>query len=342
MATASDYLALNGRIKVRESELVSDSDLERIIDSPDMEHVMRVIADLDVAEHFDVTKPFTQADVEPAFEAHLDEAFRVIEESAPDNVLVELLRARFEWHNVKSVAKAVLAGRSVEEAPLSSLGSWSVEDMQAVLENEDVPADIALRQEVVDVLRRSKEAGATDPRSIDLLADAALAQDWKRLARAAKSKPVRQFVERTLELQNVRSILRLFAMPNGASIAEQVLVDAPTMSREALLPLVSDEYEGDRVEALKERMRLLPDAEQLQDGVEQALQSREFGLLEKAIDDALMSYVKAGRSEMFGVLPTLGYFLGKERELTNLRIALTGKQFGMKREQIVERLRDLY
>ena len=64
--------------------------------------------------------------------------------------------------------------------------------------------------------------------------------------------------------------------------------------------------------------------------------------VEKQADDELIRFLKPAKYESFGYEPLLGYSLGRERELRNLRIILFGKFYNLSPERIRENIREPY
>ena len=64
--------------------------------------------------------------------------------------------------------------------------------------------------------------------------------------------------------------------------------------------------------------------------------------VEKQADDELIRFLKPAKYEGFGYEPLFGYFLGRERELKNLRIILFGKFYNLSPDRIRENIREPY
>ena len=68
----------------------------------------------------------------------------------------------------------------------------------------------------------------------------------------------------------------------------------------------------------------------------------QFWLYEKLCDDRIMEENKKAKYELFGINPIAGYWYGKELEIDNLRLILTGKLLDAPGELIEERVREPY
>ena len=73
-----------------------------------------------------------------------------------------------------------------------------------------------------------------------------------------------------------------------------------------------------------------------------SLDVTNMAVLEAAMDNFLILYLRQTRQRAFGVEPLIGYMLGKEMEIKNLRIIYVCKVNGFGEEPIKERLRDTY
>jgi V/A-type H+-transporting ATPase subunit C len=82
--------------------------------------------------------------------------------------------------------------------------------------------------------------------------------------------------------------------------------------------------------------------EVMAEGGQEIKETGDFGLFEKMCEDVMMAYNKKAKYESFGIVPIAGYWFGKEVEIDNLRIILTGIMIGSTPEQIGERLREPY
>lgn len=70
--------------------------------------------------------------------------------------------------------------------------------------------------------------------------------------------------------------------------------------------------------------------------------SIDLSLAEKYAEDFLMRFLKPAKYEGFGYEPLFGYFVGKQREVKNLRLILFGKYYNLPAEAIRGNLREPY
>ena len=63
---------------------------------------------------------------------------------------------------------------------------------------------------------------------------------------------------------------------------------------------------------------------------------------ERLCDDAMLDHLRRARFVPFGDAPVIAYLAARERELTAVRIILTGRLAGLGPDTIRERLRESY
>ncbi|MCD6420186.1 MAG: V-type ATPase subunit, partial [Synergistetes bacterium] len=71
-------------------------------------------------------------------------------------------------------------------------------------------------------------------------------------------------------------------------------------------------------------------------------EKRSLAVIEKQVDNYLVSFVDRCKYIMFGIEPVVAFWIAKEIEIKNLRVIITGKRAGIPDELLKERLRDVY
>ena len=72
------------------------------------------------------------------------------------------------------------------------------------------------------------------------------------------------------------------------------------------------------------------------------LDIKNLAVLESAMDNFILAFLRQTRQRAFGVEPLIGYMMAKEMETKNLRIIYVCKANAVDEEGIKERLRETY
>ena len=300
-----------GRVRALSRTLLTRAAVERMIAASDIAEMARVLAEAGWGE------AHTQEQVEALADARLAQACRLLREITPDEQVTDCFLLRYDILNLKALFKARMLG--TKDVLLSDNGLTDPQTLrQAVGEGKYAALGEEMRPALEEVERRialEEDALFVDAR-LDRLLFAMIAD---RLARAAKlDKALRDYFAALSDKTNV-------------------LICGGRLAPAEVLSLLSQDAAA-------------PARAKLEDGFVRALESglqalaRRGGLalLEKRLDDYLLSLVRPGRYNVEGLLPLVGYFLACEREATAVRLIAAAKAVGASVEKLEENLRQTY
>jgi V/A-type H+-transporting ATPase subunit C len=131
----SRYAYAGGRIRALETRLLDRHRLERMLDSDSAEAALRSLQDTDYGPHLaDVRSP---ADYEKMLELERKTAYELFRRLCLDEDALSVYFSRFDFHNIRVLAKAKLSGRQ-PDGLLSQHGQFDPEELVAVFEEESI------------------------------------------------------------------------------------------------------------------------------------------------------------------------------------------------------------
>jgi len=317
--TPADYLYLSARLRAKEAALVGKEHLARY-------RAMSSAAEITAAL---VSEGLFPADTprEVALATMLREGFDTVREDAPEPKLFAFLQYPYDCHNVKTVLKCHYLGRDPE-------GLWIDAGTVPVSELLQIPATVPgtlpthLRAGVEEA--RDAYERAHDPREIDFVLDAACFADMQESAAALPAAA--RLVSARAEMTNLRTCRRLLAM--GAGEAGEVMLS------HAFLP-----------GGVTKKERLLDAYREGESGFAALIASSEFArvfesadpaAVDLAMDNTYLEIAREGARAPFGAEIAVGYLVGVEYAVKNLRILLVAKETGTDAEALGGRLRENY
>ena len=315
----TDYLYLSARLRAKEAGLVGKEDLARYASMKDAAEITAAL----VAEG----KFPTDTPREAALSAMLKEGFDTVRAGAPDPAIFAFLQYPYDCHNVKTVLKCYFAHRA-PDALLSDAGSVSVGALA------DIPAHVPealpahLRAAVTAARAAYERTG--DPREIDFLLDAACFAD---MTEAAQRLPAAaRLVCARAEMTNLRTARRLLAMQAGLQ-GEQIL------SHAYLTGGVSDK---DTLLAAYREGRAALDALIAKSEFVRVFESEDPAQIDREMDNAYLRIAREIARVPFGAEVAVGYLVGVEYAVKNLRILLVAKETDTDAATLGGRLRENY
>jgi len=326
-----------GRVRALETRVFRDAVYERLVDAPTFAEQRRILSDTAYGQHLEGVE--TADAVEHALEAALDEAYTLVEALGLPEAIVRFFRVRHDYANLRARLKAEVLGTSVDE-DLSPLGTvppaviaQPVERLPEHLRRvaEEARTAIATVEE-----RAERQGGGASAQerldAIDRVVEQEAFEELASLARAARSEFLREYVALSVDLANVKRVLR--ARRRGMPLAEV----EPTLLAGGRIPRAAlAEAYALPLEELAERLA----SHRALRGVA-AEDLLALDRLDVATDALAVRMMRAGRAVPLGAEPVVAYVLAREAEVRQLRVLLIGKLAGLGPDDLRKRLRKVY
>ncbi len=245
-----------------------------------------------------------------------------------DDGLVELLRARHDFANMRLAIRRVVTERPIG-LDYSDFGSVGAEEFQEIFEQENYGRFPYYLQEAVEAAVLGYY-GNKDIRQIDYAIDRYEAQYRIKKAIGLRSEFLLSLFRTRIDLTNIRTMLRLKLAEStdrqnflpGGFVEIDRLVHGLDIGYEALAPLFYATPYHDVVEG----------------GVSYLAGEQSFLRLEKLCEEHKTGFLRSTQSLAAGPQPVIAYFLMKENEIRSLRMVLTCKNNGLDTKMILDRL----
>lgn len=329
-----EYTRFVAQLRVLETRLLSRTQLLRLVEAPDAAAVFRLLAETEYAAA--VAAAEGPADFEVALASELSRVFALLRRNAPEADLVRVLGLAYTWQNLKSALKAALTGAPLDERGLIAAGNLASAELLAIAGGGSLTA-------LPEPFRGAAVAaagayGATgDPQEIDFVLDAVRFTSIGEGARSHGFELLAKVAETTADLVNLRTALRLRLLRADPAALDRAFVPGGRIKRSRLAAAMLLEPE-EMIPALAG----VPELDVFAAGLAAYRGTGSLAVLEKLMDDRVLSLVGAARYMAFGPDPIIAYLLAKEAEIKNLRIILTGKINQLPDDTIRERLRETY
>ncbi len=324
----TDYLYASGRIKALERGFLQRATLLRLCEAGSVADGVKLLGEASY-----LAPDTTAATVETEFTRVQQRCYREAGELFADKSMLGFFRARYDYHNVKTILKGIVVGEGYTEL-LSDCGRVAPEKLiAAILEDKYSALPKHLAKACEEAKNMLTQSG--DPQIVDGYLDKEQFADMGEIAKATGEKYLMDFFKLQVDMQNLRAAVRLARM--GAEFGELrkyfiVGGDIPInrLLVEITPELVTTTFTGNYFSNVA--------------AVAASALRREQGLaaLDKAVDDALTSFIKRGRRVAFGVEVPVSYVAAKENELVVLRTIFAGLKAGLEPERLTEKLRDTY
>lgn len=323
MLKQNDYLYCTARIRAMEASLIGREKLERMLDQPTAAEAMAQVGAAAV----------TPAEREAWFADRLAEAYRAVLAMLPAPDAIRFLQYPYDCCNIKAALKCAVRGIDCASMLVgcSTLPIEAYPDMAVRGDFSALPRRMAAAAEEA----RAAFTRTADPQQIDLILDRACYAD---MGEAAKTAYTAELVRVKADLTNLMIFLRILRM--GLTPANRAMLEAALLPGGDLPAAVFLEAIRGGTASLREAVRgsVCEEIFARFDGEEEPTAA----VLECACDDAFMRRVQAAKYVSFGEEVPVAYLCAWEYAVKNMRIICAGKDAGLSRDIIRERMRACY
>lgn len=329
------YSQVNTGISVREASFLSPSQFEQLLASDSSESREVLLQGTPYAlDGQEIKDPEA---IESRLMAALLVEYQWAFEATPQSDLVSLFTLKYTYHNLKVYLKNKATERTLGHL-LIPIGPYSLdvlEHLVATFSAEYCPNFMA--EEVAATWQEYQDY--QDLRVLEIGMDLAYFKHLKILGESLDHPILKQLVDVTIDFYNAITVKRALDQQKPHSFMHQLLSDEGSLSAHQVIDLLES---GQwltwfyQVNPLDYDLALDTYEEKMRTG---QLKTVELEYLESLVKFSLLD---AGRFEVDGPLPLVRYLYGKELEVTNLRLVLSGLDNGFPPADIKERMRPIY
>lgn len=246
-----------------------------------------------------------------------------------DTDLIELLKARTDFANMRLAVRRVVTERPIG-ADYSDEGSVPADEFEEIFEQENYDRfPLYLRETVEAAVLGYYEK--KDIRQIDYAIDKYQAGYKLKKARELNSVFLTSFFRVQVDLNNVRTMLRLKMA--GREDEKDRFLPGGYIEVDRLVHGLAVGYE-----AVAGLFYATPYYEFVESGVSYLVAEKSFLGLEKRYEEYMGGFLKTTGSIAAGPQPVIAYLLMKENEIRTVRMLLTAKKNNLQTKYILDRL----
>jgi V/A-type H+-transporting ATPase subunit C len=327
----SSYLFITGVIRAMEVRRIRKDLADRVIRSGSFADAMEALRDSlypgyipkeGDSENFDLMLSWRQ-----------EQLFSFLDKNSPDQNIVRLLKAPFDFHNIRVLLKNKIFELNDTES-LSPSGSVSTDLLIEIFLHEQYNSLPPLMRDAV--LRAIEEYYAgRKPVLIDAVIDRFMYAYQLFLCEQIESSFITDYIRLSIDLMNFQITFRSGANPDTRSVLNDFLIYGGNIPLENFIGIISDTGAAASGIQLAERHML----GRLTNGIS-ALKDNIFAL-EKECDNTLIDFLKQSEYLIWGPEPVMAFGCGVLMEIKTSGMILGALRSGLQEEVIRKRLPEL-
>ena len=313
-------------------KLMSEKDIMRVATARDLDAAESILKEFGYEE----SKELKENDIDAFMRRQQEILVSQVYGNLPDEHELDFNLYPYDYHNAKVCLKFELMGKPIDESFLAPIGSIKADKLVTMIRERDyafMPAHMKHAViDAVDTYGRSK-----DPQVIDVILDKACYAQMLENVKESKTEYLENVVKTKIDALNLSTFMRLKHLSKPWAVFKGVFVDGGNIDLQFFINNYEETYSR-----IAEHLEPYGFTEAVAEGGKELNDKKSFSLFEKQRDNYVMDQISKAKYMSFGIEPIEGYWCAKERELDNLKIALTGNLYGFKPEETEERLRKTY
>lgn len=315
------FLYQNAQIKSRESKLLTQQGVQRLLDASDTREASRALAELGFGtdgENFDVV--FKRAE---------DENIALLKEMNEGGALDAFL-IESDYTNLKILLKAFVSGLKAET--FAPDGLFEVGFLQNAIETGEVAALPKQMQEIILKTQEALAGGQISAHKLDI--DVDKTQYAHQLELCKKSgKVAKEYFEKRIDYLNISSFERARRLNLDQSFFEECFINGGKI----VLTTFQSVWELHGEELLKpfKETAYLEDLKALDEG-------GKLVVFEAKTDDSLLKVWKSEKDDLYSIAPIVAFYMSRKTELKIAKLIVAGVKNRVAPQIIKERMRELY
>ena len=324
-----EYLYLSAMLKAREANMLTRDKLERMLAAGNFNDAAKLLQESGWPD----MSGMNASGVDKALSERRSEIYAELERSLPEKALLDIFRARYDYHNAKAIIKGEGMGVNTGNI-LSSAGRIAAGKLEEAFREDDF-RDVPEKLGTAMAEAKGELARTDNPQAADFILDRAYFAELLSLAGQITSPFAAQYVKTLIDSSNIRTCVRCFRMGKDPDFMRLALIDGGNVPMDFAVrgAVTADEFNELFGSTVFKEAAVLAGA---------ALEGGSMTLFERECDNAVNRFLDTARRTGFGSEVVVGYLAAEENAITTVRMILTGLLSGIDPDRLKERLRDTY
>lgn len=321
------------RIRVYETKLLNKAQIDRMIDSNSAYESLKILKE---TEYVNVMTDIDKAeDYELMLSRELTRVFDLMYYISPVKIIIDLMSIKYDYHNIKVILKGIFLKKDLSYL-LINAGTIDALKLRDLIQNDNIrELPIIMRDAIEEVNNNFKNT--KDPQLVDIILDRYMFKSLMQIKNEIKDTFVDKYITTLIDSTNLKTLLRIKKQNKDKEFLARVIIEGGSIDKNKFLEIINDDPEN-----IYTKFANTSYAGFIKVGIDDYIKNKSVSLLEKLIDNYIMSMMRDAKIIPFGVEPLVAYIYAKETEIKIIRIIMVGKLNNIGAELIKERLRDIY
>lgn len=330
----TQYKSINTQIRVQETKLLTREDYEKMLRADDLQSALDVLKNTEY--HFDEEEILKNKNFDKFLMARLQELYQDLYAITPESEVVQIFTLRYSYHNAKVLLKQRFKDLDLEHL-LIPIGKYSLSTLRNLVKTgqSDILNPIMI-EAVQEAISDYQTYGRIE--AVDVFMDTYYYKHVRAITDRLNNPTISKIADAMIDLDNLSTVIRSMNQKKSRSFLHTVLSSSGSIAKHAVI----EAADQGSTAAINQLYLSQPYANQLESVLADSKNEMNPMLLDKIIDEIVHDLMKEGTYQAFGPMPLMAYMFAIEKEVTNIRLILVGKDNQIAEETIRERMRPIY
>ncbi|WP_017472111.1 V-type ATPase subunit [Amphibacillus jilinensis] len=330
----TQYKGVNTLLRVYETRLLTSEDYEKMIRAEDLKEALEVLKSTEY--HINDSEILEDKNFDAFLMHRLKDIYEELYSVTPDSELIQIYTLRYSYHNLKVLLKQRFKDLELEHL-LIPIGKYPLTTLRNLVNTEQSeelnPIMVEAVQEAIadyEIYGRIEAA--------DVFMDTYYYKHMRAITNRLDNDTITRMADVMIDLDNLSTVVRSINQGKSRSFLHTVLSSSGSISKHAII----EAADQGAVNVMQQLFLDKPYAKQLEAVLADSKDSINSMVLDKVIDEIIHELMEEGKYQPFGPMPVMAFMFAIEKEVTNIRLILVGKDNQIEEEIIRERMRPIY
>lgn len=330
----TEYKGVNTLLRVYETKLLTRDDYERLLKANDLREALEVLKATDYS--FDQDNVLDDKNFDAFLMRHLSNIYQELYAVTPDSEVIQLFTLRYSYHNVKVLLKQRFTETDLEHL-IIPIGKYPLSMLKNLVTTEQ---SHELNEVLVEGVHEAIEHFETYGRmeAADVFMDTYYYKQMRYITDRLNDPTINKITDALIDLGNLSTVVRSVNQNKSRSFLHTVLSSSGSIAKKDII----DQANEGSVAVLNNLYMDKAYSNRFEDILDKSKKTINPLSLDKVIEDIIHELMQEGMYQAFGPMPAMAYMFAIEKEITNIRLILVGKDNQIAEDILRERMRPIY
>lgn len=330
----TDYKGVNTLLRVYETKLLTRENYEQLLKANNLKEALEVLKSTDY--HFDENNVLDTKEYDDFLMNHLGNIYQELYEVTPDSEVIQFFTLRYSYHNLKVLLKQRFTGTDLEHLMIP-IGKYPLSTLKNLVQTQQ---SMQLNEILVEGVQEAIQDYETYGRieAADVFMDTYYYKHLRAIAERLDNPTITKIIDAMIDLDNLSTVVRSLNRKKSRSFLHTVLSSSGSIPKSDIIEASA----GGAIAVLNDLYMDKSYSSHLHQIVNESKDAINPMKLDKLIEQIVHELMEEGLYQAFGPMPVMAYMFAKEKEITNIRLLLVGKDNQIAENILRERMRPIY